>query len=69
MGVDHAQQPWPVVSLRDDVDPALADERDEPLAQQRVVLGHDYAHGSSARIVVPPGGASGRRREAPRWSR
>ena len=32
----------------------LAQQRDEPLAQQRLVLGDHDPHGSSARIVVPP---------------
>ena len=53
---DDPQQPGAVVGVRDDLDPALAHERDEPLAQQRVVLGDHDPHGSSTRIVVPPPG-------------
>jgi len=54
---DDPQQPRRVLGLGDDVDRALAQQRDDALAQQRVVLDDHDAHGSSARIVVgPPAG-------------
>ena len=57
MAADDAQQARAVVGLRHDVDVVLAQQRDDPLAQQRLVLGDHDPHGSSARIVVgPPGG-------------
>ena len=46
--------PGRVLGLGDDVDALLAQERDEPLAQQRLVLDDHHPHGSSARTVVPP---------------
>ena len=45
-----------VLRLRDDVDSLLAQQRDDALAQQRLVLGDDYSHGSSACTVVPSPG-------------
>ena len=57
VAADDPQQPRAVLGLRDDVDVVLAQQRDDPLAQQRLVLGDHDPHGSSARIVVPsPGG-------------
>ena len=53
---DDAQQALAVLGLGDDLDLALAQQRDEPFAQQRVVLGDHDPHGSSATIVVPAGG-------------
>ena len=57
MAVDDAQQPLGVLGDRDDLDPALAHERHQPLAQQRVVLGDHDPHGSSTRIAVPTPGS------------
>ena len=48
-----AQQPGAVLGLGDDLDLVLAQQRDEALAQQRLVLGDHDPHGSSARTVVP----------------
>ena len=57
VAADDAQQARAVVGLRDDVDVVLAQQGDDPGAQQRLVLGDHDPHGSSARIVVgPPGG-------------
>ena len=54
--VDDPEQPRAVLGDGDDLDPALAHERDEALAQQRVVLGDHDPHGSSTRITVPAPG-------------
>ena len=56
MSGEDAQQAGAVLGLRDDVDPLLAQQRDDPLAQQRLVFGDDYSHGSSACTVVPSPG-------------
>ena len=53
MAGDDAQQPVAVLGLRDDVDVGVAQQRHDPLAQQREVLGDHDPHGSSARTVVP----------------
>ena len=49
-------RPVAVLGLRDDLDVVLAQQRDDALAQQRVVLDDHDPHGSSARIVVPSPG-------------
>ena len=56
-------RPGAVLGLGDDVDVVLAQQRDDALAQQGLVLGDHDAHGSSARIVVPAAGRA-RDREA-----
>ena len=58
MAADDAQQPGGVLGVRDHLDVVLAQERDDALAQQRLVLGDHDPHGSSARIVVPAAGGS-----------
>ena len=42
--------------LRGDLDPGLGEHAREPLAQQRGVVGEDYAHGISAWMRVPAAG-------------
>ena len=54
MAGDDPQQPRAVLGLGDDVDALLAQQRDDALAQQRLVLDDHHPHGSSARTVVPP---------------
>src|SRR3954471_3649292 len=50
------QEALAVLGLRDHLDVLLAQQGDDALAQQRLVLGDDYSHGSSARITVPSPG-------------
>ena len=64
VAADDAQQPGAVLGLGDDLDVVLAQQRDDALAQQRLVLGDHDPHGSSARIVVPPPGGLATRERA-----
>ena len=45
--------PGAVLGLRHDLDALLAQQRDQALAQERLVLDDHHPHGSSARTVVP----------------
>ena len=56
MGADLAHQLLRVAGLPDDLHPGLLEQPHDPLAQQHRVLGDDYAHGITARTVVPPPG-------------
>src|SRR5690606_36281810 len=49
----RGQQRRAVRNRRGHVEAGLGEQSRHALAQQRVVLGDDYPHGSSARIVVP----------------
>ena len=53
MSGDRAQQPRSVLHLRDHLDPILAQQRDQPFAQQREVLGDHYPQGSFTSSTVP----------------
>ena len=53
VAVDDPQQAGTVVGLGDDLDPVLGQQRDDPLAQQRLILDDDYSHGSTAQTTVP----------------
>ena len=56
-GVDGLEQRRAVGDRGRDVDPAVAQQALEPVAQQGEILGYDDAHGSDARTTVgPPAG-------------
>src|SRR4051794_4106520 len=54
-GEDPAQAVG-VLRLRHDIDSLVLEQRDDALAQECLVLGDDYSHGSSACTVVPSPG-------------
>ena len=60
----HGEQPVDVTGLADDVEICRGQRRGQGLAQQDRIVGEDYAHGMSARIVVPSAGPA-RHREPP----
>ena len=69
MAADDPQQALGVLGLGDDLDAVLAQQRDDALAQQRLVLDDHDAHGSSALIGRPRARRARRprgRRRAPR---
>ncbi len=53
MGADLAQQILGVAGLADDLHPGVLEQPHDALAQQDRVVGDDYAHGITARTVVP----------------
>src|SRR6185312_8223887 len=62
VGADDPQQALAVLGLGDDLDLVFAEQRDQAFAQEQLVLGDHYPHGSltSIRVPSPTGEATSR---------